>query len=116
MWLQASRPLFTALGFPLEKDSDLGSVRNSFYRTLNIPDPGYAKQVTLIRASDEPSFCIDLIEWETPQTTRPAEAADPRRPGMAGVGVSVADIATTRDAFVAAGGRCAARCSSRGTS
>jgi hypothetical protein len=41
-----------------------GYVKNNLYKALEIPDPGIAKEFTLIKTKKETTFAIDLIEWE----------------------------------------------------
>ena len=71
------------LGFQI--NAYLGAVENSFYKTLQIPDPGFARNVALIKLDGNPSFNIDLIEWRDPQTSGIAPKNDPNTLGMIGI-------------------------------
>lgn len=96
----SSQRLLGALGF--EMKHDFGEVRNKLYSALNIPDPGHAKHAALIRTPADPSFSVDLIEWEDPKTQ---PSTDPRqRLGLASLGICVADVRESVRDFVARGG------------
>ena len=41
-----------------------GKVVNNLYKALEIPDPGIANEVCLIKSPKEDIFSIDLIEWD----------------------------------------------------
>jgi NAD(P)-dependent dehydrogenase (short-subunit alcohol dehydrogenase family)/catechol 2,3-dioxygenase-like lactoylglutathione lyase family enzyme len=59
---------YRQLGFTVTS-KDYGRVVNKLYQALEIPDPGIAKQVTLIQTPEDDLFCIDLIEWEYPSAS-----------------------------------------------
>ena len=54
---------YNLLGYT-EIAKHFGYVKNNLYKALEIPDPGIAKEVTLIKTKKETLFAIDLIEWE----------------------------------------------------
>jgi NAD(P)-dependent dehydrogenase (short-subunit alcohol dehydrogenase family)/catechol 2,3-dioxygenase-like lactoylglutathione lyase family enzyme len=64
---ETSWKAYQALGMVL--DTDYGKVENSLYQALNIPSPGIAKQVSLIKFPQQaPPFVVDLIQWQNPPT------------------------------------------------
>lgn len=60
-----SMKAYRQLGF--EVVSDHGRVKNKLYKALGIPDPGVAKQVSMLKRRGD-SFQMDIIEWEDPKT------------------------------------------------
>jgi retinol dehydrogenase-16 len=54
---------YNVLGYT-EIAKHFGYGQNNLYKALEIPDPGIAKEVTLIKTKNEALFAIDLIEWE----------------------------------------------------
>ena len=76
--LESGWPLYKALGFGL--NADMGAVDNDFYKALAIPDPGVARQVSLVRLPSNPFFVLDLVEWAKPATV--GAAPSPRQAGL----------------------------------
>ena len=58
-----SREAYQQLGFS-KTGKYYGKVVNKLYKALNIPHPGVANEVCLIKTPTEDIFSIDLIEWD----------------------------------------------------
>jgi hypothetical protein len=88
---------YQQLGFTMNVDYKRVENRLYLYQALAIPDPGIAKQVSLIKPP-KGMFNIDLIEWEDP-VTRPCV-----KHGQMTFSLTVDDVAFAMDEFVATAG------------
>lgn len=103
-YFESGWPLYESLGFAVV--ADMGAVDNDFYKSLQIPDPGIARQVTLAKLPSNHSFLLDIIEWSKPATV--GKAPGPRQAGMTGITIrldTVDQVVAMTQSAVALGGQ-----------